>query len=212
MIYSLLLTVAGLFLIGAGYRKYLNRHRGPTTKSWLVDSAIGMICLGLAATNSFFYSIYYIPSESMTPLLKPGDWVVVKKSGIDSNIDYLRHRVVVLKETGSGDIYIKRIIAGPGEWVSWDGEQLLVNGESIAINDQDCGRSRDGVEAIYTFMDEGNVQGKWDVSKGLFAAGINICNSVDSRAYGTVNPGAIIGEAIMVCHEATCKKLQEYHP
>src|SRR5690554_7018533 len=127
MIYSLLLTLAGLLMLGVGLRKYHLSSKFPRRNAWLVDAAIGSICLALAATNSFLFSIYYIPSESMTPLLKPGDWVLVKKSGVDRSIDYLRNKVVVLKEPASGTTYIKRIIAGPGDQVSWDGERLLVN-------------------------------------------------------------------------------------
>ncbi|MEB7448669.1 signal peptidase I [Arthrobacter koreensis] len=122
---------------------------------WALAGAV--VLAGLV--RAFIFDVYYIPSDSMQPLLEPGDRVLVSRTEYRGS-EIQRGDVVVfdgrgslaplhssdpaLKQAadaaaqwlglaGSDTVYIKRVIGVPGDRVACctDGGGLTVNGQPI---------------------------------------------------------------------------------
>lgn len=135
---------------------------------------------------------YTIPSESMQPGINTGDTVLVVKGGKG---DYKRGDVIVFHSfEGNGEVYIKRIIGIPGDNVSIQDGRLFINGEE---------REEDYVKEPWNGWQTvcGKEKGMWfgiQIADGeYYVMGDNRMNSMDSRCFGTISRGAIIGKAVM---------------
>lgn len=128
----------------------------PETKAgtdwWGELRAIFWLILGVLAFHSFVAKPFYIPSESMMPVLLKGDRLVVSKypfgwSWVSPSFHVLPHwrgrlfgrlpergDIVILTPPGKTSDYIKRVIALPGDTVE------MVRG-TLYINDQEVKRS-----------------------------------------------------------------------
>ena len=106
-----------------------------------------------------------VAEASMTPSIQPGDWLLV-----DPTVARWPRRgtVVVFREPGSDDLAIKRVAGRPGDWVPFAGAWLrLGDDEAWLLSDAD--------------------------DAALAEAGHG--RAVDSRAYGPVPVGALVGRA-----------------
>ncbi|MBW4095661.1 MAG: signal peptidase I [Acidobacteria bacterium] len=124
----------------------------------VVIAVFAVVVLG-AVIRAFWVDVYYIPSDSMDPLLKTGDRVLVSRTDftaspiqrgdvvvfdgkgsfdpLDDGRGPLVHAVKFVGEwlgiTGSDTVYVKRVIGVPGDHVKCcaaDGN-LLVNGAEL---------------------------------------------------------------------------------
>lgn len=127
------------------------------------------IITGILIIFSFFFSMNYIPSASMTPTLKTGDIVVGRKFGLD-NIkagDVITFNAPE-KEEG---LFIKRIIGVPGDELEITEKTVMVNGNIVS-----CLNSKD-------FKDRLNV-GRYTIPEDCyFVMGDNRAYSYDSRYF-----------------------------
>ncbi len=130
-----------------------------------------------------------VDGSSMVPTLNNGEFVMVNR---------LAYGIAGFKtgEAKHGDVivfhyprdpeqeYIKRIIGLPGDTVEISGGHVFVNGQQL-------------VEP-YTAADA-RTEGKWAVLEGhVFVLGDNRNNSQDSRSFGFVPLGNVIGKALFI--------------
>jgi signal peptidase I len=125
----------------------------PTAKKgtdwWGEIRAIFWLILAVLGFHSFIAKPFYIPSESMMPVLLKGDRLVVSKypygwSWVSLSFHILpqmpgrlfgsypeRGDIVILSPPGRNEDYIKRVIGLPGDTIEMAGGQLFLNGQPV---------------------------------------------------------------------------------
>ncbi|ETX10683.1 signal peptidase [Marinomonas ushuaiensis DSM 15871] len=190
-------------------------------KSYFVIIAV-IFCL-----RSFVVEPFQIPSGSMLPTLKIGDFILVNKFDYGIRLPVLNTTIIPTTQPERGDVvvfkypldpslnYIKRLIGLPGDQVSYHNKVLTVNGQqvskdllsklSISLNP-----SREPVELfneniggieheIYNSYRNTPHEGDWVVPEGhYFVMGDNRDNSADSRFWGFVPEENMKGRAFYV--------------
>ena len=168
---------------------------------WAV-TIIGAILIVLAL-KQWIVNPYRIPSSSMEPTLhcaRPGpgcqahfsDRVLACRICLDFSSPS-RGDIIVFKtppaaaeKCGEGGTFVKRLIGLPGETVTEKAGFVYINGKPLKEPYIQKGR-RD------------TQSGKWTVPKGqYFFMGDNRAQSCDSRQWGTVPRGNLIGEVFFV--------------
>jgi signal peptidase I len=143
---------------------------------------------------------FYLPSESMAPTLVRGDHILANKARWRiENID--RSDLVVFRPPDHRhQRHVKRVIGLPGDHVIIHGDAISVNGQFIPENSA-VGPPQRGTSRGEHRTGEFPVQAEADlreqtVAPGMcFVLGDNLANSHDSREYGLVPLGDIIGVA-----------------
>lgn len=115
------------------------------------------IVLVVLLFRSFAYEPFRIPSSSMMPTLRVGDFIFVSKFSYGLRLPVLNTKILALGEPERGDVavfrlpsdpatnYIKRIIGVPGDVVSMREKRLWINGEQVPLElhdervDVECG-------------------------------------------------------------------------
>ncbi|WP_437882920.1 signal peptidase I [Pseudomonas sp. LRF_L74] len=134
---------------------------------------------------------YAVPSASMAPTARPGDYVLV------SPWPYLSHKpargdiVVFRYPKDPGILYLKRLIGLPGERVAMHGGKVFIDGKALDepyVNPDAQGARPETLEMEERLIGEGQ----------LFMLGDNRHYSNDSRYWGTVAEDAVLGRVIKV--------------
>jgi signal peptidase I len=173
--------------------------------------------------RSFLVEPFQIPSSSMVPTLKVGDYILVNKFTFGIRLPVIRTKVWDFNEPQRGDVmvffpphmndtyYIKRVVGMPGDRVSYHNKQLTVNGELVVqehLATLPDGRVsyKLGLEALgdSNHLMQTNQQRPARsfsvvVKPGhYFMMGDNRDNSSDSRVWGQVPERDIVGKAFAV--------------
>jgi signal peptidase I len=116
---------------------------------WREIKGLFWVLLAVLAFHSFVAKPFYIPSESMMPVLLKGDRLVVSKypygwSWVSASFHVLPHwdgrllgrmpkrgDVVIVTPPGQSDDYIKRVIGLPGDTVEVRDGRLILNGRPV---------------------------------------------------------------------------------
>ena len=116
---------------------------------WREIKGLFWVLLAVLAFHSFVAKPFYIPSESMMPVLLKGDRLVVSKypygwSWVSPSFHVLPHwggrllgrmprrgDIVIVTPPGQSDDYIKRVIGLPGDTVEVRDGRLTLNGEPV---------------------------------------------------------------------------------
>jgi signal peptidase I len=116
---------------------------------WEEIRGMALVLLAVLAFHSFVAKPFYIPSESMMPVLLKGDRLVVSKypygwSWVSPSFHVFPHwrgrllgdmpergDIVIVTPTGSSDDYIKRVVGLPGDMVQLRGGRLILNGKPV---------------------------------------------------------------------------------
>ena len=169
----------------------MGRRTGGSRRRSLLRLA-GSAALGAAAGWLLFSQVtqvFRIEGESMEPALCPGQRVVVDKLGFRFRGIGRGDVIVFRAPDGEQTAMVKRVIALPGETVQFLGDEIAVLGapESRAPQDHPSPEVRaDGGTARSVFVEAGH----------YFVAGDNRSHSSDSRRFGLLAEGLLIGEAV----------------
>ncbi len=178
--------------------------------------------------RSFLVEPFTIPSSSMVPSLLIGDFILVNKFTYGlrlpvANVKVLeigspeRGDVVVFRKPGEEGVnYVKRLIGLPGDSVTYQGKMIYINGQPMTqrpigryvgqgSNAESTGaellsENLDGIEHQLLKMGSRlSPEGTWVVPEGqFFVMGDNRDNSQDSRVWGMVPEGNLVGKAFFV--------------
>lgn len=93
--------------------------------------------------RSFLFEPFQIPSGSMLPTLKIGDFIVVNKFTYGVRLPVINTRVIKFNDPKPGDVavfrypldkrlnYIKRVIGVAGDKISYQDNTLYINGQAV---------------------------------------------------------------------------------
>ncbi|HSC47293.1 MAG TPA: signal peptidase I [Gammaproteobacteria bacterium] len=197
-------------------------HREPM----LVDYSKSFfpVILLVLVLRSFLAEPFHIPSSSMVPTLLVGDFILVNKYDYGIRLPVLHTKLVNVGEPKRGDVavfrypgdpsvdYIKRIVALPGDHIVYRDKTLYINdvvmprddlGAYTGLDAEDAELGREhfgGMEhEVLTMPGRYSNEGEWTVPEGeYFAMGDNRDNSNDSRYWGFVPEGNLVGKAFFI--------------
>ncbi len=186
------------------------------------------ILLIVLLLRSFLVEPFRIPSASMMPTLLIGDFILVNKFAYGIRLPVLNSKIVDIGEPKRGDIvvfrypknpsddYIKRVVGLPGDRVAYYQKRLYLNGQLVnqtpIAEYQGVGQGRSMTGAMLISEDLGGathdiliregqpaMEGEFTVPQGhYFVMGDNRDNSNDSRYWGTVPEGNLVGKAFLI--------------
>lgn len=153
-----------------------------------LETALLTFLLLFFLIRPFFLEPFYIPSNSMVPTLQEGDRVLVNKLSYRMG-EPERGEVVVFygtEESGHPEeIYVKRIVGLPGEWVTLRDGKAFVQGMPL--------------DEAYVIQEPYSDFGPYRVPEGTyFVMGDNRSDSRDSRYWGSIPEENLIGKAVVV--------------
>jgi signal peptidase I len=143
LILSLVTGVAWLAdkLVFAPKRKAAGIDRMPL---WLEYTASFFpVIFAVFFLRSFLFEPFKIPSGSMIPTLMIGDFILVNKFTYGVRLPVINKKVIEMSSPERGDVavfrfpkdesvdYIKRVIALPGDVISYQGKRLTINGQEF---------------------------------------------------------------------------------
>lgn len=116
--------------------------------AWLEYTAgLFPVILVVFALRSFLFEPFKIPSASMLPTLLVGDLILVNKFTYGIRLPVINTKVIDLNLPQHGDVmvfrfpkdtsvdYIKRVVAIPGDVVSYENNRLTLNGQPVPLTD-----------------------------------------------------------------------------
>jgi signal peptidase I len=190
------------------------------------DSLIGFFAslapvLGIVLVlRSFIAEPFQIPSKSMVPTLKVGDYILVNKWIYGLRLPVLHNKIIDVSLPERGDVmvfypphqdryFIKRVIGLPGDKVNLIKGQLFINGEKMAQKaymDEPAAPSSvvmtEDLGSTEHLMQRRNLPTRLSLNFSTtvpaghyFMMGDNRDNSSDSRVWGPVPENRIVGKA-----------------
>ena len=165
--------------------------------------------------RTFLFEPYQIPSGSMMPGLKVGDFILVKKFTYGIKVNRTGSPIAFGKDPELGDVvvfipphdhrpFVKRLIGKPGDRITYIKKKIYVNGKPI---NQKLLSEVDNVRIYEEMLDDKTIQiqqitsrinypEEWVVPKDMyFVVGDNRDNSNDSRYWGFVPRENFMGTA-----------------
>ncbi|MCU9614809.1 signal peptidase I [Caldibacillus lycopersici] len=155
--------------------------------SWLKIAIIAFV-IAFIFRHYFFYptTVY---GESMEPTFHNLDRVLISKIS-----DIQRFDIIVFHAPDSNDYYIKRVIGLPGDTIEMKNDVLYVNGKATKESYLENSKKNTFGNFTKDFSLQ-EVTGQATVPKGsLFVLGDNRLRSNDSRIFGYVPVGDVVGE------------------
>jgi signal peptidase I len=164
-----------------------------------VAVAVGALAVALLI-KAFLLQAFYIPTASMDPTLREDDRVLVNKLSYRVG-DVQRGDIIVFRkpEGAPGDIedFIKRVIGLPGETISFSDGTVFIDGRSL---------SEEYVQGVPTTTQQlipgcDTTPAVADTCRipadMVFVMGDNRQSSFDSRRFGPIDEGSIVGRAFL---------------
>lgn len=178
--------------------------------------------------RSFVLEPFQIPTGSMIPTMKVGDFILVNKYSYGLRLPVVGTKIMEVGEPRRGEImvfipphedkyFVKRVIGLPGDRIRYEDKTLYVNGEEMprefvekisikysqgelpgSLYREDLGGVIHDTQFI-DIVDNRSRRTSWIVpDEHYFMMGDNRDNSSDSRVWGTVHESKIVGKAIAV--------------
>lgn len=217
LILVLLTIITGLFSL-------IKTKRTPLTQISEFSSSIFPVLFVVLLIRSFFIEPYKIPSGSMIPTLMIGDFILVDKNIYGYKIPLTSITLLENEEPKRGDVvvfkypenkkinYIKRVIALPGDQITYKDKVVFING--IEYLQTDIEHNFDPIEiADGTVSFEKNENKEYLIlnqkaptfnfkytvpDDSYFVMGDNRDNSNDSRYWGPVPKENLVGKAFYI--------------
>lgn len=189
---TLILAVAlGLFIIRTIVRRLYRVP--PSIRISIVETLDATIFAALLSLVIIVFVVqaFFIPSGSMEPTLRTGDRILVGKFTYKI-WDVRRGDIIVFRyPLNPNKDFVKRVVGLPGERIEIKDGLVLINGRplhevyptALPGGDRAC-VSNYGPEVV--------------PAESVFVLGDNRCNSEDSRFFGFVPAGNIVGRALAV--------------
>ena len=219
------------FLIFLKFSKSEKYSHKPKIVQWSIE--LFPVLLLVLVFRGFIFEPFRVPSNSMMPTLLTGDFILVNKYDYGLRLPITNTKLVKFSNPDRGDVivfrypnyeknagysgvdFIKRIVALPGDVISYKKDQLIINGKSVEVKKigpytgVDSGKSMNNYRLVREVFDSTghdiilNPKGH---SKDLveitipeghyFVMGDNRSHSSDSRFWGFVPEDYIIGRAV----------------
>ncbi len=174
--------------------------------------------------RSFLYEPFQIPSGSMIPTLRIGDFILVDKFSYGLRLPVSGTKLVDIGSPQRGDVmvfyppnderhFIKRVIGLPGDKVEVRNGMLFVNGEqmeqtphpTLVPENHSYTVQLEQLGSVQHAMQRGVRPGRYSVRYSIvvpeghyFMMGDNRDNSSDSRDWGPVPEENIVGKAVVI--------------
>jgi signal peptidase I len=170
--------------------------KASTGRTILEYVVLAVVAIAVALLiQAFLVKPYRIPSESMEDTLLIGDRVLVDRISWRFS-DPSRQDIVVFHPPFIGPVLIKRVIGMPGDEISLKDGDVYVNGERL---EEPYVRTAGGATVPTEPFDNGlpwSLQQPYTVPDGnYFVMGDNRVDSGDSREFGPVPRGQLVGKA-----------------
>lgn len=204
----------------------IDRLRRRATRGRFVEAsrALFPVLLVVLVLRSFVVEPFRIPSGSMLPTLKIGDFILVNKFSYGVKLPVFNYKLFGSGKPGRGDIavfqfpsdpsqdFIKRVVGLPGDLIEYRDKRLFINGKRIKYDDGGryagaprpgtivaSERLRDPPHSILVNRASRGRPNRWRVPPAhYFLMGDNRDNSNDSRAWGFVPEDRLVGKAFMI--------------
>jgi signal peptidase I len=193
----------------------MNKNKSHKKKSakreWVEAFFIAAVIAVVVRT--LFFQMYRIPTESMVPVLKPGDRIFVTRLAYGPRIPILNKRLKGLGEPQRGDIvvfvppqettkpwykrkqFIKRLIAVGGDEVLIESGDIYINGQK----EEDPRIAKNYYRSDPRYGDYGTEGNPIRIPENEFYfLGDNSGNSSDGRVWGYVDRDWIVGKALFI--------------
>jgi signal peptidase I len=176
--------------------------------------------------RSFLFEPFRIPSSSMLPTLRVGDFIFVNKYSYGLRMPVTKTKFVPIGQPARGDVvvfrlpsapktnYIKRLVGLPGDLVRYQDKKISVNGEPVDLRIEGDYRGPGASGALLAVERLADVEHDVLLSKGRFGRegefrvpeghyfmmGDNRDNSRDSRydGVGFVPEANLVGKAVII--------------
>lgn len=222
----ILIVLTGITAIAWFYdRLFARKHRQEgQARVWYLEATAPFfpVLFLVLVLRSFVVEPFQIPSGSMIPTLKIGDFILVNKFTYGLRLPVLRTKVVSLGEPKRGDVmvffpphdkryFIKRVIGLPGDEIRIVDNVIYINGEelqqTVLENTQEP-----GYKVVNELLGGAQHLARKRIPAGRFGRdlrelvpeghyymiGDNRDHSHDSRAWGPVPEQNIVGKAFLV--------------
>jgi signal peptidase I len=178
--------------------------------------------------RSFLFEPFMVPTGSMIPTIKIGDFIVVNKFAYGLRLPVIGTKIFDVSDPQRGEVmvfipphenkyYVKRVVGLPGDTIRYENKSLTINGESVikeydsdveiqygenSLNGTLHKENLGGVSHFAQYIDlvpANRGRNSWIVPPGhYFMMGDNRDNSMDSRVWGVVSEDKIVGRAFAV--------------
>ena len=228
--YAALTTLAIWAIDALFFKKRRLANNNDATEPKIVEYSRSFfpILLIVLVLRAFLGEPFRIPSGSMKPNLLEGDFILVNKYTYGIRLPVTGTKVLSVNQPARGDVmvfrypldtginFIKRVIALPGDTVSYRDKILTINGQVMDIKYLESAQDTDpfgrleqlkkysenltGYEHdIYYAARDRLTQDEITVPAGhYFVMGDNRDNSQDSREWGFVPEELIIGKGLLI--------------
>lgn len=185
------------------------------------------IILIVLVIRSFVAEPFRIPSGSMLPTLRIGDFILVNKFAYGIRLPVIDTKIFTVGEPERGDVlvfrypenpdinFIKRTVGLPGDTVGYFNKIVYINGEAIDQTPKEKDIELLGIAPmndelrvetlgehqhdLLVNLNHHRLEGEWLIPEGqYFVMGDNRDNSKDSRVWGTVPEENLVGKAFFV--------------
>ena len=225
LILVVIVLVSGL-IYGLDILFFKNR-RGDSEPGVIIDYSRSFfpVLFLVLLLRSFLFEPFQIPSGSMLPTLKIGDFILVNKFDYGLRLPVLGKTIYEVGQPSRGDVmvfkypedsninFIKRVVGIPGDTVEYRNKVVYINGAMQTLTrvvpdgslvvppltEEASEQLGDREHRIWRRMTQGRDFPPIQIPEGqYFVMGDNRDNSNDSRVWGFVDDSLIVGRAFAV--------------